>query len=284
MPRKPRPNIPRANKAQAERELLKLSLNALILQPMKTRWHALGLLWRFRNVWRVPHVRAEAWAERDRELTETIPITIVLALIAGIGIFVALPAALVEQTETVLATLWPVWVIQAAPMICAQAMCMQNAPAIALRSIAAQDRGDFGQQLTLQGRYAARLAIPSMLSHAVVCAAAACLLVMFTLLFGLLASFVLNIGDLRHMLDTAFASVSPWSWLRAALQASVLGAVCVLASTLLAWPGSWHAHDAHEAHKIGVRAMLVASASCALAGIGMNWLANLLGWRANMLL
>jgi hypothetical protein len=281
MPRKSRAPQPTAAKSGA-RSQMNLSLNALLLHPLKTRWRALGLLWRFRGVWRVPHIRSEMRTERDSELSETIPIVIVLALIAGVGIFVALPAALKEQTETVLATLWPVWVVQAAPMICAQAMCMQNAPAIALRSIAAQDRGDFGYKIELQGRHAARLAVPRMLSHAIVCSASACLLVMFTLLFGLLASLVLNVGDLRQMLDTAFASVSPWSWLRAALQAFVLGATCTLAATLLAWPGSWHAHDAHEAHKIGVRAMLVASASCALAGIGMNWVANLFGWSAGL--
>lgn len=257
----------------------KLSLNTLLLHPIRTRWQALGLLWCYRGVWLLPPSRAQLRAECHGELTETIPVIIVLALMAGIGLFVALPAALKEQTETVLATLWPIWVVQAAPMICAQSMAMQNAPAMALRSIAAQDRGDWGHALSMQSRCAARVAIPRMLSHAIVCMASACLLVMFTLLFGLLASLVLNIGDLRQMLDTAFASVSPWSWLRAALQASVLGAVCVLTSALLAWPGSWHAQDVHQAHKIGVRAMLIASASCALAGIGMNWVADLLGWR-----
>lgn len=111
----------------------RLSLNALLLTPAKLRWFALGELWWYRASWRIPAARATMQRERSNEMREMLPILVVLGLLAGITIFVALPSALQEQSSTILATLWPIWVVQIAPMICAQAMAMQNSPSIAIR-------------------------------------------------------------------------------------------------------------------------------------------------------
>lgn len=264
----------------------KVSVNTLLLGPLKLRMFALRALWWYRTAWMLPAAKLRMNKERDRELIEGLPIVVVLSLVAGLLIFVVLPSSLNEQTATVLATLWPLWVVQAAPMICAQSMAMQNAPAIALRLTEAQDREAFGPADSLSSAVhshqhrglVARMVVPWIAAHAQVCAAHACLLVSFTLGFGLLAGLVLAVGDLRVTIDVVFSRVPPLVWLRAGFSAFMLGGVCALAAVLYAWPGSQSARTAHDAHRTGLRTMLASSIACALTGISLNWMAGLLGW------
>jgi hypothetical protein len=257
----------------------RLSVNALLLKPAKLRWFAIGELWWYRASWRIPAARAVMQRERSNEMREMLPILLVLGLMAGITIFVALPNALQEQSSTILATLWPIWVVQVAPMICAQAMAMQNSPHIAIRLTEAELQGDFDpKDIVRHSAQAAHATVPLIVAHAAVCAASACLLVLFTLCFGLLAGLVLAVGDLRTTIDIVFARVPPLVWLRAAFSAWLLGGVCVTAAVLYAWPGSQQTHSGMGAHRMGLRAMLASSGACAATGIFMNWVAGLLGW------
>lgn len=257
---------------------IKLSVNALLVSPLRVRWNAACGLWRYHGCWRVPMIRARLKEELFRELSETMPIVLILSLIAAVMIFVVLPASLREQAETILVNLWPIWVVQAAPMVCALVLCMLNAPAMALRYVELDAQGDLPEEPGLRDRRVAALAVPQILAHGLVCAACACLLVMFTLLFGVLAELVLAVGDLRSVLATVLSSVSPLAWLRAIGQAALLGAVCALASVLFAWPGSLRSGSAKDTHRIGIFAMIAAALACALTGLALNWVAGLLGW------
>jgi hypothetical protein len=257
---------------------IKLSVNALLVSPLRVRWNAACGLWRYHGSWRVPQIRARLQEELYREMNETMPLVLILALIAAVMIFVVLPASLREQAETILATLWPIWVVQAAPMVCALVLCMLNAPAMALRYVELDAMGGLPNEPSLRDRRVAALAVPQILAHGVVCAACACLLVMFTLLFGIVAELVLAVGDLRSVLATVLSSVSPLAWLRGIGQAALLGAVCALASVLFAWPGSLRSGSAKDTHRIGILAMIVAALACAGTGLALNWVAGLLGW------
>jgi hypothetical protein len=262
-----------------ERKVERLSVNSLLLTPAKLRWFALGELWWYRACWRLPMARGIMQRERDYEIRQMLPILVVLGIVAGVTIFVVLPSTLREQSATLLASLWPLWVVQVVPMICAQAMAMQNAPNIAIRLTEAELQGDFDlQDIAKHSAQAAHAAVPLIFAHAAVAAAGACLLVLFTLCFGLLAALVLAVGDLRTTIDIVFARVPPLVWLRAAFSAWLLGGVCVTAAVLYAWPGTQLSHSGMGAHRMGLRAMLVASLSCAVAGSFMNWVAGLLGW------
>jgi hypothetical protein len=262
---------------------MKLSVNALLVSPLRVRWDAACSLWRYHGCWRLPQIRTRLKEELYRELSETMPIVLILSLIAAIMIFIVLPASLREQAETILASLWPIWVVQAAPMVCALTLCMLNAPALALQFVELHAQPNFPTEPERRARYTAALALPQILAHMVLCAACACLLVMFCLVFGILAEVVLAIGDLRSVLTTILASTSPLAWLRSIGQAAVLGAVCALTAVLFAWPGSQSAANAKDTHRIGIFAMIVASSACACAGLAMNWLAGLLGWNPSAL-
>jgi hypothetical protein len=262
---------------------LKLSVNALLVSPLRVRWEAACGLWRYHGCWRVPLIRARLKDELYRELSETMPIILILSLIAAVMIFIVLPASLREQAETILANLWPIWVVQAAPMVCALVLCMLNAPAMALRYVELDALGTLPQEPRRRDQHVAALAVPQILAHAFLCAAGSCLLVMFSLLFGILAELVLAVGDLRSVLTTILASTSPLAWLRSIGQAALLGAVCALASVLFAWPGSLRSGSAKDTHRIGIFAMIAASAACALTGLGLNWVAGLLGWSPGVL-
>ncbi len=262
-----------------ERKVERISVNSMLLTPAKLRWFALSELWWYRACWRLPMARSIMQRERDYEMRQMLPILVVLGIVAGVTIFVVLPSTLQEQSATLLASLWPLWVVQVVPMICAQAMAMQNAPNIAIRLTEAELQGDFDMQdIVKHSAQAAHAAVPLIVSHATVAVASACLLVLFTLCFGLLAALVLAVGDLRTTIDIVFARVPPLVWLRAAFSAWLLGAVCVTASVLYAWPGTQQSHSGMGAHRMGLRAMLAASLSCAVAGSFMNWVAGLLGW------
>jgi hypothetical protein len=257
---------------------IKLSVNALLVSPLRVRWDAVCGLWRYHGCWRLPQIRQRISNELHREMSETMPIVLLLSLIAAILIFIVLPASLREQAETILATLWPIWVVQAAPMICAQVLAMLNAPAMALRYVELHAVHSFSPDPALRDRQVAALALPQIFAHGFLCAACACLLVMLSLVFGVVAELVLAVGDLRSVLTTVLASTSPLGWLRSIGQAFALGTVCALSAVLFAWPGSQSASNAKDTHRIGIFAMIAASAACALAGLAMNWLAGLLGW------
>ncbi len=260
----------------------KLSVNALLVSPLRVRWHGACELWRYHGCWRLPMIRQRIRHELHRELSETMPIVLILSLIAAILIFIVLPASLREQAETILANLWPIWVVQAAPMVCAQVLAMLNAPAMALRYVELAGIHAFPDAPSARDRHVAALALPQILAHGLLCTACACLLVMFSLLFGILAELVLAVGDLRSVLTTILASTSPLAWLRSLAQAFVLGSVCALAAVLFAWPGSQTSANAKDTHRIGIFAMIAASAACALAGLAMNWVAALLGWNPSV--
>ncbi len=262
----------------------KLSVNALLVSPVRVRWQAACGLWRYHGCWRVPQIRQRLWGELLREMSETVPIVMILSLIAAILIFIVLPASLREQAETILSRLWPIWVVQAAPMVCALVLALLNAPTVALRYVELQALGYFPQDAALRDRRVAALAVPQILAHALLCAACSCLLVMFSLVFGIIAELVLAIGDLRSVLGTILASVSPLAALRSIAQAAVLGGVCALAAILFAWPGSISSANAKDTHRIGIFAMIAAAAACAGAGLAMNWVAGLLGWNPNALI
>ncbi len=262
---------------------IKLSVNALLVSPLRVRWDAACGLWRYHACWRLPQIRQRIQQELHRELSETMPIVLILSLIAAIMIFIVLPASLREQAETILSQLWPIWVVQAAPMVCAQVLAMLNAPAIALRYLELNSHGYFPGGALERDRRVAALAVPQILAHGFLCAACACLLVMFSLVFGILAELVLAVGDLRSVLTTILASTSPLAWLRSIGQAFVLGAVCALSAVLFAWPGSQTSANAKDTHRIGIFAIIAASTACALAGLAMNWVAGLLGWTPSAL-
>ncbi len=269
-----------SDKQRQARAVQRLSVNDLLLTPAKVRWFALSELWWYRACWRLPGARAIMRRERNFEMREMLPILVVLGLVAGVMLFVVLPSSLLrDQSTSLLATLWPLWVVQVVPMICAQAMAMQNAPNIAMRLTEAEVQGDFDvKDIVLHSAQAAHAAVPLIMAHATVALASACLLVMFTLGFGLLAAFVLAVGDLRTTMDMVFARVPPLVWLRAAFSAWLLGGVCVTAAVLYAWPGTQQTHSGMGAHRLGLRAMLSASLACAGTGMFMNWVAGLLGW------
>jgi hypothetical protein len=271
------------SKASNSHKPMKLSVNALLVSPLRVRWDAACGLWRHHGCWRLPVIRERIRDELYRELSETMPIVLILSLIAAIMIFIVLPASLREQAETILANLWPIWVVQAAPMVCAQVLAMLNAPAMALRYVELHASQDFSEDSGARDRQVAALALPQIFSHGFLCAASACLLVAFTLIFGILAELVLAVGDVRSVLTTILASTSPLAWLRSLAQAFMLGAVCALAAVLFAWPGSQSAANAKDTHRIGIFAMIAASVACALAGLAMNWLAGLLGWSPSAL-
>jgi hypothetical protein len=271
------------SKRTANAAPIKLSVNALLFSPLRVRWAAACGLWRYHGCWRVPQIRERLREELHREISETMPIILILSLVAAVMIFVVLPASLREQAETILANLWPVWVVQAAPMVCALVLCLLNAPAIALRLVELEADGELPDEPGARDMRVAALGVPQILAHAILCAACACLLVMFSLLFGILAELVLAVGDLRSVLTTILASTSPWASLRSIAQAALLGGVCALSAVLFAWPGSLRASSAKDTHRIGVFAMIAAATACALTGLALNWLAGLLGWNPGVL-
>jgi hypothetical protein len=256
----------------------KLSVNALLVSPLRVRWNAVCVLWRYHGCWRLAPIRQRMKGEMFREIAETMPMVLLVAMIAAVMIFVVLPASLREQGDTLLAALWPVWVVQAVPMVCALILAMLNAPAIALRYVELHAAGGFAPEPEARDRRMAALALPQIFAHAAVCAVISSLLVMFTLVLGIVAELVWAVGDLRSVLATLLASASPWAWLRSLSLAATLGAVCALSAVLLAWPGALSAANAKDTHRIGVWAIIVASAACALTGLALNWVSGLLGW------
>jgi len=261
-----------------------LSLNALLLTPARVRWRALRELWWYRSYWRIPSARAAMRLERDTELADMVPILLLIAsMVAGL-MFVLLPQKLGEQATDALSTLWPIWVVNIAPLLCALTMAMLNAPVIALQLTEREAAGEFAgtdpRDVRTRSALAAHLCVPLIVAHAAVCLACAFLLVFFVLAFGLLAQVVLAVGDIRNVADLVFARVSPVLWLHTALSAWGLGLVCALSAVVYAWPGTQITQRGLDAHRLGLRAMMVSATACVVAAVAFNWVAVLLGWRA----
>ncbi|MES2281789.1 MAG: ABC transporter permease [Pseudomonadota bacterium] len=244
----------------------------------RLRGAALAQLWLHRNHWKLPLPRALMRRERDTLLSELMPAAIVISLMVGALLFVTLPSALGGSAASAFATLWPVWVIYGAPMAAAQALAMQRAPTLALELSQRHARGEFTALAHLQASPAAYPGVPLLAAHAVVAAAASFIIIALTLVFGFAASFVLAIGDLRHATDAVFSLVSPWSWLRSLLTAFLLGLSCSLATMLYAWPGTQNTAAGVDAHRLGLRAMMISSVTVVAMLVALDWVINLLGF------
>ncbi|MES1978917.1 MAG: ABC transporter permease [Pseudomonadota bacterium] len=244
----------------------------------RLRGAALVQLWLHRKHWQLPLPRALMRRERDTLLSELMPAAIVISLMVGVLLFVTLPSALGGSAASAFATLWPVWVIYGAPMAAAQALAMQRAPTLALELSQRHARGEFAALAHLQASPAAYPGVPLLAAHALVVAAASFLIIALTLVSGFLASFVLAIGDLRQAADAVFSLVSPWSWLRSLLTAFLLGLSCSLATMLYAWPGTQNTAAGVDAHRLGLRAMMISSVAVVAMLLALDWVINLLGF------
>ncbi len=247
-------------------------------QAARVRGAALAQLWLHRAAWRLPLPRALMRRERDTQLAELMPAVIVIALMVGALMFVTLPGALGDSYLGALATLWPAWAVQAAPVAAAQVLAMQRAPTLALELSQRHESGEFLALEQLGAGAAAWPCVPLLAAHAVVTVAASFLLIALSLLLGLGSAFVLAIGGLRDTADLVFALVSPLAWLRSAAAAAVLGLACSLATLLFAWPGTQRAAAGADAHRLGLRAMMVSAVAVIAAALAFNWLMNLLAF------
>ena len=244
----------------------------------RVRAEALTQLWLHRGHWRLPLPRALMRRERDTQLSELMPAVLVISLMVGALVFVTLPSALGSSYMTALATLWPVWVIQAAPIAAAQVLAMQRAPTLALELSQRHVSGEFAALALLQSSPAAWPCVPLLAAHTAVTVAASYLLIALTLLLGFASAFVLAIGDLRQAFDAVFVLVSPVDWLRSGLAAAVLGFSCSLSAMLFAWPGTQSSAQAVDVHRLGLRAMAVSSACIIAMAVAFNWVMGLLGF------
>ena len=253
------------------------SLNRLH-DAARLRGAALTQLWLHRSHWQLPLPRALMRRERDTLLSELMPAAIVISLMVGALLFVTLPSALGGSSATAFATLWPVWVIYGAPMAAAQAMAMQRAPTLALELSQRHARGEFAALARLQASPAAYPGVSLLAAHALVVTAASFIIIALTLVSGFVASFVFAVGDLRQAADAVFSLVSPWSWLRSLVTAFLLGLSCSLAAMLYAWPGTQNTAAGVDAHRLGLRAMMLSSVTVVAMLVVLDWVIGLLGF------
>ncbi|MFM1980982.1 MAG: hypothetical protein RLZ68_2247 [Pseudomonadota bacterium] len=244
----------------------------------RLRGAALAQLWLHRNHWQLPLPRALMRRERDTLLSELMPAAIVISLMVGVLLFVTLPTAFGGSGASVFATLWPVWAVYGAPMAAAQVLAMQRAPTLALELSQRHARGEFVALAHMRASPAAYPGVPLLAAHAVVAAATSFIIIALTLVVGFAASFVLAIGDPRQSADAVFSLVSPWSWLRSLLTAFLLGLSCSLASLLYAWPGTQNTAAGVDAHRLGLRAMMISSVAVVAMLVALDWIINLLGF------
>lgn len=242
------------------------------------RGHALAQLWLHRSCWRPPLSRALMRRERDTQLADLMPALLVIALMVGVLMFVTLPSALGGSYSAALATLWPVWVIQAAPMAAAQVLAMQRAPTLALELSQRHVSGEFEALALMQTSPAAYPCVPLLAAHAAVTAAASFLLIALTLLIGIAAAFVMAVGDLGQSIDAVLSLVSPLDWLRSLVTAALLGLACSLAAMLYAWPGTQTGRAGVDAHRLGVHTMMVSSVATIATAVALNWMMGLAGF------
>lgn len=244
----------------------------------RLRWAALEQLWLHRRHWQLPVPGALMRRERDTILSELMPASIVVSLMVGALLFVTLPTALGGSVASVFAALWPAWVVYGAPLTAAQALAMQRAPALALELSQRHARGEIEALAHIQASPAAYPGVPLLAAHAVAAAAASFIIITFTLVFGLAASFVLAIGDLQQTVDAVFSLVSPWNWVRSLLTAFALGFSCSLSTLLYAWPGTQNTAVGVDAHRLGLRAMVISSVTVVAVLAALDWVINLVGF------
>jgi hypothetical protein len=254
------------------------SAAARLHQAARLRGAALAQLWLHRGTWRLPLPRALMRRERDTQLADLMPAVIVIALMVGALMFITLPGALGDSYLGAMATLWPAWVVQAAPIAAAQVLAMQRAPTLALELSQRHEAGEFAALEQLGASAAAWPCVPLLAAHAMVTVAASFLLIALTLALGLGGAFVLAVGGLRETIDLLFALVSPLAWLRSALAAAALGLAASLATMLFAWPGTQRAVAGADAHRLGLRAMAVSAVAVIAAALAFNWVMNLLAF------
>jgi ABC-type transporter Mla maintaining outer membrane lipid asymmetry permease subunit MlaE len=248
-------------------------------QAARLRGAALADLWQHRASWQLPLPRALMRRERDTLLAALMPTVAVIALMVGFLLFVTLPSAIGDAYPTALGTLWPVWAIQAAPMAAAQLLAMQRAPTLALELSHRHQRGEFDALRRLQASPAIYPCVPLLMAHGAVAAAASFLMIALSLLAGFAGALALAVGDFRQMLDAVFSLVSPLDWLRSLFTAATLGVMCSLAAMLYAWPGSQTGDtQGVDAHKLGVRVMMVSSLAVIVSALLLNWVISLLGF------
>jgi ABC-type transporter Mla maintaining outer membrane lipid asymmetry permease subunit MlaE len=241
-----------------------------------TRWNALADLWAHRDQWRRPVSRALLAREFSEQLQDIMPAVIAIAMVVGLLIFVALPWSVGSNYAATLAQLWPIWVMQVAPMMAAQVLALQRAPSVALELTHREASGEF-HALALMGiTPAAHPGVIWVIAHALVVLVASLWMVIFSALFGLLGSFVMDEGDLRFSFHSVFEFVAPLRWLSSLAFAMFLGAVGSLVALLHAWPGTQVAHGKLDIHRLGVRAMAASSLACFAAGITLGWLRRML--------
>jgi hypothetical protein len=212
-------------------------------------------------------------------------VLLLLSLMAGLMLFVVLPSNLGEQATEALTQLWPLWVVQVAPMLCALTMALLNAPDIALQLTEREANGQFnGVDVTdpaharTRSGLAARQCVPVIIAHATVCAACTMLVSAFTLVFGLVAELVLAVGDIKAVAAVVFVQVSPTMWLHSLFSGWALGLICAAVAAVYAWPGTQIMQRGLDAHRLGVRAMMVSAVACVLSGVVFNWVSTQLGW------
>ena len=247
-------------------------------QAARLRGAAIAQLWLHRDQWRLPLPRALMRRERDTQLVDLMPAVLVISLMVGALLFVSLPAILGDAYIGALSTLWPVWVIQAAPIAASQVLAMQRAPGLALELSHRHSRGEFDALAYLQATPAAYPCVPLLAAHAAVTAAANFLLIAMTLILGVTSAFVLAVGDLRQSVDAIFSLVSPLDWLRSLATAWLLGLSCSLSAMLFAWPGTQMSVAGVNAHRLGMHAMIVSSLATIAAALLLNWMFTLLGF------
>ncbi|MBK6742223.1 MAG: hypothetical protein IPG66_04295 [Hydrogenophilales bacterium] len=240
------------------------------------RRRALHDLWRCRDDWRLPLPRALMRRERDNQLADLMPVVILIALMVAIPLFTTLVSALGDSYPAALATLWPMWAIQAAPLVVALLQTVRRVPGLAIDLARRDSVGEFAALALLRASPATYPCVPLIVAYAWVAAAATCLLVGLTLLFGWLAGVLLAIGEPRQALDIALDNMSPLAWLRSLISALILGAVCALAGILAAWPGSQVTMAGIDAHRLGLRAMTASALACLVAMLALNWVFGVL--------
>lgn len=248
-----------------------------LTRSLALRLDALGALWLHLGDWRRPAPRALLRRERDAQLAELMPVIGLIALMVGATLFPVLAGSLGDNHGAVLASLWPLWATQAAPLVVALAQAARRLPGLALDMARRNSEGEFAAQARLGIHPAAYPGVPWVLAYAWVALAATGLLVVGSLVLGLLAGFIVNSGDLGRAFDLALDTLPPLAWLRGLATAWVLGALCAVAGLLVAWPSDARVEASLAAHRLGVRAMS-AGALASLAGLALlNALFRLLG-------
>jgi len=243
-----------------------------LTHTLALRRAALAGLWRHLGDWRLPAPRALLRRERDAQLLDLLPVIGLLGLALGVALFPVLAASLGDNHAAALASLWPLWATQAAPLAVALMQAARRLPGMALDLARRQEEGEFAAQARLGIHPATYPGVPWLLAYAWTALAATSLLVVGSLLLGLFAGFIANVGDLGQALTLALDSLPPQAWLRALATAWLLGAACAVGGLLVAWPGATRVRASLDAHRLGTRAM----AAGALASLGMLLACNLL--------